>query len=219
MRIRLNTNREQFHHVNIMFFPTSGPEKSGSNSYYDMRRKQSPRWEISLKPYGVALFCLLLCGNALADDIAIGVLAYEGRLQTQQRWQPTADYLSERLAPHRFRIQALTHKEFEHAINKGKLDFILTNPGHYALLQTRYGASRIATFIADHQGTPLTRFSSVIFTRKDSDINTPEDLRGYRLAAVSEDAFGGYQLARHTLLEQGVDTQSDPDDLAGLPAF
>lgn len=155
------------------------------------------------------VFFFVLFENALADDIAIGVLAYEGRLSSQQRWQPTADYLSERLAPHRFYIQTLTHQEFEHAITKGKLDFILTNPGHYALLQKRYGASRIATFIADHQGTALTQFSSVIFARKDGSITTLKDMRGHRLAAVSEDAFGGYQLARHTLLEQGVDTQSD----------
>jgi len=160
-------------------------------------------------PLFVGLCLLLHFGNALGKDLVIGVLAYEGRLQAQQRWQPTADYLSDQLAPHRFSILALTHKEFEHAINKGRLDFILTNPGHYALLQVRYGAARIATFVANFRDTPLTHFSSVIFTRRDSGITDPQDLRGHKLAAVSEDAFGGYQLARRTLLQQGIDTQSD----------
>lgn len=67
--------------------------------------------------------------NNFDAGVSIGVLAYNGKQQALARWQPTADYLSQKIDSRDFEIVPLTHEEFEHAINKGQLDFILTNPG------------------------------------------------------------------------------------------
>lgn len=158
------------------------------------------------------LFSLLAClfsYHVQAETLTIGVLAFEGRDSALSRWQPTADYLSENIPSHSFIISPLTHDEFEHALNKGQLDFILTNPGHHAQLQVVYGASRLATFVSRLRGYPVSHFSSVIFTRKSTGINSLSDLKGRKLAAVSQRAFGGYQLAQYTLLRAGLDTQTD----------
>lgn len=144
-----------------------------------------------------------------ASSVRIGVLAYEGREQAEARWQTTADYLTQQIPGHRFTVVPLTHAEFEHAINQEKLDFVLTNPAHFARLNIAFGVSRIATFIANPHEQPQARFSAVLFTRSDSDIKSLQDLRGKRLAAVSEAAFGGYQLARDLLLQHGLDTHTD----------
>ncbi|MDT8283401.1 MAG: PhnD/SsuA/transferrin family substrate-binding protein [Gammaproteobacteria bacterium] len=142
-------------------------------------------------------------------EVTIGVLAYEGKQHAKIRWQPTADYLSSHIPGHRFQVLPLTHVEFENEINKGKLDFILTNPGHYVRIEVAHGATRIATFMAKFHDQILTHFSSVIFTRSDSDISRLVDFKGRTLAAVSEEAFGGYQLAQKALQEHNIDIRND----------
>ncbi|RLA05899.1 MAG: diguanylate cyclase, partial [Gammaproteobacteria bacterium] len=142
-------------------------------------------------------------------NISIGVLAYNGKPQALARWQPTAEYLAQHIDSHNFEIVPLTHDEFIHAINKGQLEFILTNPGHYISLEVKFGATRIATFKSRFHEEVLTQFSSVIFTRADSDIFRLDDIKGRSMAAVSEQAFGGYQLAYSELLDQGIDASTD----------
>jgi ABC-type phosphate/phosphonate transport system substrate-binding protein len=77
------------------------------------------------------------------DSISIGVLAYNGKQQALARWKPTAEYLAQHIHSHSFEIVPLTHEEFIHAINKGQLEFILTNPGHYITLEVKFGVTRI----------------------------------------------------------------------------
>lgn len=151
------------------------------------------------------IFLLPVNGYAQPETVNIGVLAYDGKQRAIARWQPTANYLSEQIPTHSFRIKALSHEEFAHELNKNTLDFILTNPGHYVRLEAAYGATRITTFKANYDDQELTRFSSVIFSASDSDIEQLEDLPGHRFAAVNQDAFGGFQLAQKALLETGID--------------
>ncbi|MEZ5447729.1 MAG: PhnD/SsuA/transferrin family substrate-binding protein [Thiolinea sp.] len=143
-----------------------------------------------------------------ADDplppVQIGVLAYEGKQRSQQRWQATIDYLGQAIPAYRFQLQPLTHEEMLHAVTKNQLDFILTNPGYYVQLEARHGATRIATFKSRYQQQSLNRFGAVIFTRRDSPIKELAELRGHSLAAVNLNAFGGFLLARQTLAEAGV---------------
>ncbi len=152
------------------------------------------------------------------DELTIGVLAYNGKQQTINRWQPTANYLENHIKGYRFKIEPLTHEEFKHKINKGKLDFILTNPGHYVRLEVAFGVTRIATFKSKFNNQTFTQFSSVIFTKKDSDINTLEDLAGHSFAAVSKEAFGGFQLAQKAVKDKGIDALREMDLLwLGFP--
>ncbi len=142
------------------------------------------------------------------QTVTIGVLAYNGKKQAIERWQPTADYLSTQVAKTTFLIKPLTHEEFRHAINKDELDYLLTNPGHYVRLEVSSGATRLATFQTRFQGHVLTQMSSVIFTRNNSNIKSLDDLKGKTLAAVNKDAFGGYQLAQKIFLDNGIDPEN-----------
>jgi len=139
----------------------------------------------------------------------IGVLAYDGKQHAIERWQPTADYLTEKIPQYRFNIKALTHEEFQHEINKGELDFLLTNPGHYVQLAVKAGATKLVTYQKRYEDQVLTQMSSVIFSRADSGIQTLNDLKGKTLAAVSKDAFGGFQLAQKEFLTQQIGIGDD----------
>ena len=159
--------------------------------------------------FRLILLSIFFTSSAWAENYSIGVLAYDGKQQALNRWQPTADYLSNNIDQANFTIMALTHEEFEHAINKGELEFILTNPGHYVRLELMFGITRIATFLTQYRDTSLKKFSSVIFTRRDSRLEKAIDLPGKTLAAVNEQAFGGFQLAQDMLLNQGIDVMTD----------
>ncbi|MEZ5537439.1 MAG: PhnD/SsuA/transferrin family substrate-binding protein [Thiolinea sp.] len=150
-------------------------------------------------------------------SVKIGVLAYEGRQQSLQRWQPTADYLSRLIPDRTFSLQPLTHEEMQHALNKGELDFILTNPGYYVQFEKQLGATRIAMFKTAFGDQALARFGAVIFTRADSGINQLSDLGQRTFAAVNANAFGGYLLARRELLEHGIEQKDLKLKWLGFP--
>lgn len=140
----------------------------------------------------------------IADKVNIGVLAYNGNFQALERWQATADYLSEKIPKRQFNIIPLTLNGFENTLNKKELHFILTNPGHYVTLEHKFGASRMLTFLPQHDRQTLQKFSAVIFTRKDSGIKKLTDLQDKSFAAVSPHAFGGFQLAQDAFLDQDI---------------
>lgn len=170
---------------------------------------------------------LLLVGSALAFDsayaaetIKIGVLAFRPKPQTLQQWLPLGVALKQALPAHDFEVEAYTFPELETAVNHGQVDFVLTNPGHYALLTNRFGLSApLATLSIDQSGQATSVFGGVIFTRaKQADINRLADLKGKTIAAVSTDSFGGYQMQAAELIKSGLHIPQDAKLLTtGMP--
>ena len=147
---------------------------------------------------------LWLAGSAAAQERVahIGVLAFRGVEITLAEWTPLADYLTDKVEGWRFEIVPVTLVSTPEEINSGHLDFLVTNPGHYVTLAQEFDLSPLAT--REKQGG-LMRFGVAIITRADSGNTTLQDLDGKRVAAVSPDAFGGFQLAWHAFIAQGVD--------------
>ncbi len=170
--------------------------------------------------------CLLLAVFLVASPAAggqtvnVGVLAHRGMETTYRMWTPTVDYLSERIPTHEFRLVPLDLQGMVSALERGELDFILTNPGNYVELEAGYGITRIATLKNVRNGKPFKTFGAVIFTRAGNpDIHTLADLRGRVFGAVDEGAFGGFQMAWRELKEAGIDPFRDFDELrfSGFP--
>ncbi len=136
-------------------------------------------------------------GSVFADVIKIGLRANRGIEKGIKKWQPTADYLSNRISEHKFVL--LPHesiKELSDAASRGEFDFVLTNPSSYVEMEIKFGAARILTLLNNRQNIPLNRFGSVIFTRDDrADIQTANDLKGKKFMAVGERGFGGWRVA------------------------
>jgi len=146
--------------------------------------------------------------------VRIGVLAFRGHQQAMSRWQPMADYLNTNLPGIRFKIVPLNLQQVRKATAAEEIDFVLTNPGNYVLLESRYGASRIATLKRHWQGHDYSRFGAVVFTRRDNpDIKSLKDLKGRSLMIVNNHAFGGFQMAWRELKDAGVDPFKDIAEL------
>jgi C4-dicarboxylate-specific signal transduction histidine kinase len=147
-------------------------------------------------------------------DIRIGVLAFRGHQQTMTRWQPMADYLNQYIPDANFQIIPLNLQQVRKATAAGEIDFVLTNPGNYVLLEQEHGVSRITTLKRHWKGHEYSHFGAVIFSRRDnSDINEIIDVKGHSLMVVNDHAFGGFQMAWREFKDAGVDPFKDLSEI------
>ncbi len=129
------------------------------------------------------------------QPLHIGVLAYLGEEVAEVEWAPMAKRLAIALPSHSVELVLLDHEGMRKRATEGRLDFIITNPGHYVELEAELGASRILTLDSDGGGNPAHAIGSAVITRTGrDDLTRLEDLRGRRVAVVSKEAFGGYQV-------------------------
>lgn len=145
----------------------------------------------------------------------IGVLAFRGAEAAQASWNSLAEYLTKSVDGWRFQIVPLTLVSAPEKIKSKQIDFLVTNPGHYVVLAVDHPLSALATRERSVPGDSIgaLTFGTVIFSRKGSGIRTFGDLKGKRLAAVSPDAFGGFQVAWDELRRQSMDPFTDLDTI------
>ena len=165
-----------------------------------------------------ALVCALAAPTVFAEAEAtagqqihkVGITAFRDKSVTVREWQPTMDYLSAMIPGSRFEVVPLSLPEFEIALARRELDFVLTNPQHYILMESRYGVSRLATLVKRENGVQVNRFGGVIFTRSDrQDIQRLDDLRHKRIAAVDRTSFAAFLLQYDLLKDRGIDLDTD----------
>lgn len=154
-------------------------------------------------------------GNLMAADYKVGVRAKNGIEAAFAKWQPTLDALNLQLPQHTFTLMPiLSLKEITQFAEKGEFDFVLTNPSSFVEIEQRYGAKVLVTLNNKRANTAQSHFGSVIFTHvKNTEILGIEDLKGRKLIAVSEPAFGGWRVAWLEMLKQGFDPYSDLKEL------
>lgn len=140
----------------------------------------------------------------------IGVLANRGFDIALQEWGPTADYLSDALAPDRFEIVPLDFNQTMNVSENPSIAFLITNPSVYTYLEYHGLANRIATMQVPGDPDPMPMFGGVIFTRSDNaDVNAISDLKGKRFAAVDQNSLGGWQAALKELMSEGIHPDTD----------
>jgi two-component system sensor histidine kinase/response regulator len=148
--------------------------------------------------------------QANSQQIKIGVLAKRGNQYCLEKWQPTAIYLTDRIAGYQFSILPLAFSEINRAVQNRQVDFILVNSSIYVSLEYTYGVNRIATLKNKRLGKAFTEFGGVIFClKKNNVINSLQDLKNRRFAAVDETSFGGWQMAWRHLIDNGIDPYHD----------
>jgi two-component system sensor histidine kinase TtrS len=154
--------------------------------------------------------------DARADyrTVKIGVLAKRGVEKCQEKWGPTAVYLTEAIPGYSFEINPLGFDEINATVEKGEVDFILANSSIYVEMEYLYGAGRIATLNNLRMGAGYTVFGGVIFCRADrKDLRNLKDLKGKTFMAVEETSLGGWHAAWRELKKHGIDPH---EDFAGL---
>lgn len=156
---------------------------------------------------GVTLMLMLLAINANAD-YKIGVLAKRGAAKCIQEWGDTGKYLSEKLQT-KVKIIPLKFTAIEPAVKAGTIDFLLANSAFFVEMEKKHGAKAIATLINSRDGKSLNTFGGVVFTTKDSPINSLKDAKGKKFMLVKKSSFGGGQMAWRLFMDKGINPQTD----------
>lgn len=157
--------------------------------------------------YFISAVILLSSYANAKEEIKVGVLAHKQFEATYTMWNPTIEYLNEKIPEYTFVAVPLKFEQFPPYIQEKKIDFVITNSAYYVDLENRYGISRIATLKnMDLHGRAQTEFGGVIFSRADnSKIQTISDLYGKRFGAVDEISFGGWIMALRELKAKGIE--------------
>lgn len=137
--------------------------------------------------------------------IKIGVLAVKGIELTRKMYTPTAVYLGQSVPGYRFEIIPITLPQTPGIVERGDIDFLVTQGAGYATVEYEHGVTRIATMRKRGPGDQaFSEFAGVIIVAADSDIQTLEDLPGRSFMAVGETAFGGRWMAERELNAAGI---------------
>ncbi|GKQ60384.1 sensor histidine kinase [Aeromonas caviae] len=141
--------------------------------------------------------------QALAEPIRIGVLATRGPALAKAQWQPLLRWLAQRVPGQRFVLHPLGLDELAEAVAREHLDFVITNPGQSVSLARQYPLAWLATLKSPAGGDNLAIGAALVVPAQ-VPYRHWRDLEGQAVAAVSENAFGGYLAYRFEAGEQGV---------------
>jgi diguanylate cyclase (GGDEF)-like protein/PAS domain S-box-containing protein len=153
------------------------------------------------------------------EPLRFGMLAYRQKDLVATQWQPMAAYLTKAMG-RPIEFTPYVYDELNDAIAKSQVDVVFTNPGHFILLQHRYGISApLATQILQLGNNEVAAFGGAIIARSDaSNINALADLSGKRIAVTDTFSLGGYQMQAFELLEAGVGLPQRTElKITGLP--
>ncbi|MCE1236051.1 MAG: PhnD/SsuA/transferrin family substrate-binding protein [Hyphomicrobiales bacterium] len=159
------------------------------------------------------LLFALVVRPAFADEVRIGVLAFQGGERASRDFEPTVAHLARALPQRHFALVPLDLDGVAAAVAEKSIDFVLTNPGDYVDLESRFGVTRLATLESRDHTPPTDTVASVVVApnRAGRPIRLA-DLAGRRLAVVADDAFGGWRVIWREMDDVGL----APGDLAGL---
>lgn len=148
---------------------------------------------------------LLSPSTATADDVRIGVLAFQGSEKAALDFEATIAHLGRTLPEHRFTLVPLDLAQVTRAVAGGSIDFVVTNPGDYVDLESRFGITRIATLESRDHAAPTDTVGSVVITpARPGHPERLADLTGRRLAIVSSEAFGGWRVVWREMDDAGL---------------
>lgn len=151
--------------------------------------------------------------------VRVGVLAVLGAEAAVAEWSPLIRRLENALPGRQVSLVQLDHAGLRAAVQRGDLEFVITNPGHYVELEADLGVSRILSLDAGGGRSPQRALGAAVIVPAASAIRDLSDLRGKRLAIVGRDAFGGYQMVWGALDGLGLQPERDLAELyeVGLP--
>lgn len=136
--------------------------------------------------------------------VEVGVLATRGAQSARQRWQPTMSWLASQIPNTRFVVHPFDLAAMAQAVKQGTIDFVITNPGQAVQLGRQYTLSWLATMTRRSPVSPTHGIGSALVVRRGSPYTRLAQLSGMPIAAVADNAFGGYLTLRYEVAGQGL---------------
>jgi len=151
------------------------------------------------------LFCILFLFqfNVFAA-LTFGVHPFVSKLDLESKFDPLLTYLSEHIdEPITLNI---ADDYDDHIVNVGldKVDIAFVGPVSYVRMVKKYGKKPL---LVKTEVNGESTFKGVIFSKKSSDINTLEDIRGKTVAFGDINSTMSHIAPRFTLLQAGINTE------------
>ncbi len=150
------------------------------------RKEMSPRKIVSF-----AILVLLALPVGAADpsgELKIVFIAYQNPNQLIEDVRPVTEYLEKRLGRPIRSFVATDYAGVVEALRYGSADVGFMGPLQYVLAHEQVGAYPILGEVYNGEAT----YTSRIFVRKDSNLNSVEDLRGKTMAFVDPISSSGF---------------------------
>jgi len=160
----------------------------------------------------ICFYLLVIAGlPAFASPvIVLGVLDWRDEAKTASSWEPTLAALKQQFPDQQIELHQLSLEGIAAALAEQKLDYVITNPGHYVQLSQTFQLAPLATLNNPFFELAQQAIGSVLLVPVENQkTNTWQDLRGLTLGAVTFDAFGGFQLIWDELAKEGLDPKKD----------
>ncbi len=121
--------------------------------------------------------------------ILIGLVPEENIFKQMERYEPIAEYLSEKIGVRVKLIILPSYGDIVGNFTTGGLDGAFLGSLTYALLHEKLGVEAVARPLGLNGAST---YRGVIFSREDSGIRTAKDMRGKRFAFVDKASAAGY---------------------------
>ncbi len=144
------------------------------------------------------------------DDktLLVGVNIPLGPDKAIKKWGRLMDYLSTNIEGYHFKLVPIFVDKLYDI--KDSLDYLLSQPQMFVEFEQKENFRAVATLRNLRLGRALDVYGVTFFTRKDSPINTLEDLRGKTIGSLgTKKAWGGWTLGWYMLLKNGIDPYVD----------
>lgn len=152
----------------------------------------------------------MLGSVAWAGSWNVGVLAMRGEVSTRTHWQPLETLLNQQIPGEQFHIQPLDLQQMQEAVNRGTVQFVVTNPAQFVQLNSHAALRWLASLRSTRGGKATSNvIGSAVLVRRDSGIVNAHDLIGKTVGAIDAQAFGGYLLGYKALSDAGLRPERD----------
>ncbi len=151
-------------------------------------------------------FILYLCSGIAVAEIKLGILPRLGAVELFVMFNPLAEYLAKETGE---KVSIVIPKDFEafkKAIRTGQVNIGFANPLIYVQLKKEANLEPLALSAEPKAGT---QFRGIIIVRKDSKIETAQDLKGKKLVFVDKDSAAGFLFQMLLLKKAGLNIKKD----------
>lgn len=143
---------------------------------------------------------------AKADKIIIGVIPEINLVRQMERFVPLSDYLDRKM-PYDVEIKPLSnYGQLYEELRDGNIDGGFFGSFVYGITKARIG---IIPLVRPVGLNGKSKYSGVIFVRKDEVSNKPEDMKGKTIALADPATSAGYLYQKEFFASHGIDIDRD----------
>ncbi len=137
-------------------------------------------------------------------DVSIGVVAPRGEAQTKAEWSEFARYVESKIGEPVVLTPVLVNKMVQTIADK-QLDFALTDPVQAVSVSRAHGMALVASLVPSSGA----QFGGVIIANPKAGIAKIEDLKGKKVAALSNVSAGAYLFEAYEAMKHGLKVPQD----------